>query len=511
MTVGPVGCGKTTINNILTEALTAIGQAHKITRMNPKSITGQEMYGVMNNVTGEWIPGVYSQIWKKCNDRKNKYTSWIQCDGPVDAIWVENLNTVLDDNKILTLANAERIPMTDNCKMTFEVGNLDNASPATVSRCGIVYVSETDLNWEPQIECWIRDRVEEKKYCHPDEGTWINECIKKYIEKKDMFVTLVKEYVYVMYTPPVVRIYQFLNLLTAVFLQFLEKAEQLDKKTFEMYFIYCFAWSIGGLFETEEREKFQRYLESCGGPLPPIQANKISIEKETVFDFYVDPASKSWKLWEAGAWPVPKKLAFSQLLIPTMDSTRTEFIIDKIAKLPQTRSEKRKEPGNLSTLLTGAAGTAKTSVILMYTSNFDKDYMLMKRINFSSATTPYNFQESIENEVERKQGRTFVPPGGKKMTVFLDDMSMPFVNAWGDQITLEIVRQLIDHKGFYFLTKDDRGYFRNIEGLQYLGAMNHPGGGRNDIPHRLKRQFFLINMTLPSTRSIENIYGKILE
>ena len=104
-----------------------------------------------------------------------------------------------------------------------------------------------------------------------------------------------------------------------------------------------------------------------------------------------------------------------------------------------------------------------------------------------------------------------MPPGGKKMTVFLDDMSMPFVNAWGDQITLEITRQLIDQKGFYFLSKDDRGYFKQIEGLQYLGAMQHPGGGRNDIPHRLKRQFFSINMTSPSQRSIENIYGRILE
>jgi dynein heavy chain len=61
------------------------------------------------------------------------------------------------------------------------------------------------------------------------------------------------------------------------------------------------------------------------------------------------------------------------------------------------------------------------------------------------------------------------------------------------------------------LTKDDRGYFKQIEGLQYLGAMNHPGGGRNDIPNRLKRQFFSLNMTSPSQRSIENIYGRILE
>jgi len=95
------------------------------------------------------------------------------------------------------------------------------------------------------------------------------------------------------------------------------------------------------------------------------------------------------------------------------------------------------------------------------------------------------------------------------MTVFLDDMSMPFVNLWGDQITLEITRQLIEQKGFYFLSKDDRGYFKQIEGLQYLGAMNHPGGGRNDIPNRLKRQFFIFNMILPD--KIDLIFNPILE
>jgi len=125
-----------------------------MTRMNPKSLTVIEMYGAMNNVTNEWVPGVFSEIWKRCNDKKNKIVNWIVCDGPVDAIWIENLNTVLDDNRILTLANAERIPMHDLTKMTFEVENLNNASPATVSRCGIIYVSASDLGWAPLITTW---------------------------------------------------------------------------------------------------------------------------------------------------------------------------------------------------------------------------------------------------------------------------------------------------------------------------------------------------------------------
>jgi len=121
------------------------------------------MYGVKSDISDDWIPGIFSTLWAKANQRTNKYSSWITCDGPVDAIWIENLNTVLDDNKILTLANGDRIPMTENCKLVFEVENLNNASPATVSRCGQIYVSESDLGYETLIEGWITQKAQQNR------------------------------------------------------------------------------------------------------------------------------------------------------------------------------------------------------------------------------------------------------------------------------------------------------------------------------------------------------------
>ncbi|VDM33429.1 unnamed protein product [Hydatigera taeniaeformis] len=486
MILGPSGSGKTKCVELLLKTLSDVDEVRREVRMNPKAITTSQMFGRLDVATNDWTDGIFSTLWRRTTRMKPKEHCWLVLDGPVDAIWIENLNSVLDDNMTLTLANGDRIPMAPRCKILFEVDNVDNASPATISRNGMVFFSSSTINWEPLVKTWINSRLKSQRARLMELATAVLPPIIKFVTREIHVNMPFLEAFYVA---------QFCTVFNAV-----ANSEVSESMLIEMYFLFALTWSFGALLERPDRVKFDEHLRDSEvfGKLnmpPPIIRGKAV----TIFDYRVDYQHGRWDYWGSlvPSYDYPRwgYVEFERVLVPNQDNVVTEYLMQSVCKTGH------------SVLLFGESGTAKTAIINKYMKSFNEDTDIARNCNFSSATTPFSFQTSVEAFVDKRVGLTFGPPLGKKLTIFIDDISMPIVNKWGDQVANEIVRQTMECGGFYSLRKP--GEFITIVDIQFTAAMVTPGGGRNDIPMRLKRQFCVFNCSLPSDASLDTIFTTI--
>ncbi|KAJ3172703.1 Dynein heavy chain 2, axonemal, partial [Geranomyces variabilis] len=488
MIVGATGSGKSTVWKLLQQTSTKLSKTnpdkYNVVRtfpLNPKALSLGELYGENNISTNEWTDGVLSSIMRTaCSDEKPDY-KWLILDGPVDTLWIESMNTLLDDNKVLTLINGERIALVEQVSLLFEVDDLSTASPATVSRAGMIYLDYEDLSWRPFMDSWMQERSEKES------AEVLRRLVDKYIPSTLEFRKSCEELVKV---PEICAIQSFCILFDAV-----ASAENgVDPKDpdsysrmIELWFLFSVIWALGGSLTDDSRKRFDMFLRELEGQFP---------SKDTVYEYYVDKQNKGWAPWEdklPSGWRYSPATPFYKIFVPTVDTIRNEFIVRSLIS--------KKSP----VLMVGEVGTGKTSLIHNVLFNQDASNLLL--VNLSARTSSAGLQNIIEGKLEKRTKNTFVPIGGKHLITFIDDLNMPMKDTFGSQPPLEFLRQWMDYGFAYDRQKQTPKYMNDI---LLVAAMGPPGGGRNVLSPRVQSRFTVVNMTFPTESSIKRIFGTII-
>lgn len=330
MVVGPTGAGKSVIIDTLAAALKPFtGSTTVKFVINSKMITLNELYGVLDSETQDWTPGLLSKIFKEINvdlQPDKPEFRWIIYDGDVDAIWVENMNSVMDDNKILTLANNDRIRLLDHCKMLFEVMDLSYASPATISRCGMVYVDDKDLGYAPFYEKWVMEKKIKYSEGIADAFTelyqkFVPACIERVFEGSaggdEEPVPPLKTI-----TPrTTLNVVQQLTTLIDSILPPMDAQPPPpeDADDLERFFCFCLTWSIGGALVESDREIFSDFIYGLAS---------IARAAGTLYDNYFLFAKNNFQKWDALVedYEPPNDKKFASILVPTVDTVRYSWL-----------------------------------------------------------------------------------------------------------------------------------------------------------------------------------------
>ena len=279
MIVGPTGGGKTACFEVLKDAMTELSkqgladdrfQPVTVEIMNPKAIALGELYGEVNTSTQEWRDGLASKLIRKAADETGKTRNWIVFDGPVDSLWIENMNTVLDDTMTLCLSNGQRIKLRLEMKMLFEVQDLAVASPATVSRCGMVYVAADTVGWKSYVQSWM-------KRTFPDESVLPNELQDQLVYLFDQSIERGTAKIRSGLNEPIKTV--DLQLVTSIcnFLEvFLNEKYCTGEKTYkkkllQYIFTFSYTWGLSGSVDESSKEKvyFYAFTHTVDGLLDP--------------------------------------------------------------------------------------------------------------------------------------------------------------------------------------------------------------------------------------------------
>jgi dynein heavy chain 1, cytosolic len=523
MMVGNSGSGKSGSWRLLLDALQQVENVEGVSHVIDSKVMSKEaLYGNLDSTTREWTDGLFTSILRKIVDNlrgEDSKRHWIVFDGDVDPEWVENLNSVLDDNKLLTLPNGERLNLPPNVRIMFEVENLKYATLATVSRCGMVWFSEDTVTPSMMVSNYL-EKLKAVPFEDLDEDvvatgqtaaralavqTQASELLKAFLTTDNFIIEALKlamDFNHIMEFTVARVLNTLFSLLNKSVRDVIEYNAQhadfpLESEQVEAYIskklLLALVWALTGDCPLSDRKTFgDKVVALATFGSPPLDGTS------SLIDFDVSLPKAEWSPWQNQVPSIEvntHSVTQTDVVIPTLDTVRHEAIL--YSWLAEHKP----------LLLCGPPGSGKTMTLFSALRKLPN--MEVVGLNFSSATTPDLLIKSFEQYCEYKKtlnGVVLSPTQiGRWLVVFCDEINLPAPDKYGTQRAISFLRQLVEHNGFW--RTSDKSWV-TLDRIQFVGACNPPtDAGRTPMGARFLRHAPLIMVDYPGELSLHQIYG----
>ena len=429
---------------------------------------------------------------------------------------------MLDDNKLLTLPNGERLNLPPNVRVMFEVEHLRYATLATVSRCGMIWFSEEVINTtmicRQQLDLLNMASIGAEEddafdYAAGTAGTTeINEVqrqvvsiLEPHFEVNGLVHTALafaKDSQHIMDFTATRALNTLFSLLRATIRNILEYNARhadfplpLDKvdSYVSKRLLLNVIWAFCGDSPLDTRAEMGEHLRKHSGIETPSMAPGGSL-----IDYDVDVASAQWISWQSRVPTIEVEthaITASDVVIPTIDTVRHEDVL--YSWLAEHKP----------LVLCGPPGSGKTMTLFSALRKLPE--LEVVGLNFSSATTPELILKTFEQYCEYRKtpnGVVLAPVQiGRWLVVFCDEINLPSLDKYGTQRVISFLRQLMEGNGFWRTT--DLSWVK-LERIQFVGACNPPTDpGRVPLSHRFLRHAPVVMVDYPGEISLKQIYG----